>query len=295
MSNWGRWGGEDERGAANLADADATRAAAELVRTGRVLNLGIEVKGTGVPAYPGRPTPLHSMFLDGGDFAAGVKLPEGFKMADDFVALGCHSTTHVDALAHVWYDDALYNGHDPNRVRSYGATRCGIEKLGGMVTRGVLVDVPRLKGVDHLEGGYAITPSDVDEALALAGVSVQPGDCVLVRTGWWRMYASDPEEYHRWAPGLNDAAGRNLAAQDVWALGADTMAFEVQTGPGTFEGGARSPVAHRALIRDFGVYIFELLDLEELSAAKVGAFMFIVAPLRLAGGTASPVNPLAVL
>jgi kynurenine formamidase len=293
--NWGRWGPDDQRGAANFVDAAAVARAAGLIRLGKVVNLGIEIKTTGVPEYPARARPFHAMLLDGGDYAAGVTLPDGFKVADDWIGIGCHATTHVDALAHVWYGDSLYNGHSADRVRSYGATRCGIEHLGALITRGVLLDVARAKDVPHLEGGYEITPADLDDAALRQGVSIERGDCVLIRTGWWRVFADDPDEYYRSAPGVGDAGGRHLAAMEISGVGADTMAFEVATGPGTFEGGSRCPVAHRALIRDFGIYIFELLDLEELGEVGVSEFMFVAAPLRIVGGTGSPLSPLAVL
>ncbi len=293
--NWGRWGSDDQRGAANFVGADTIRRAAALVREGRVVSLGIDVKANDVPTYDARPAPFHAMLLDGGDYAAGVELPGGFQLADDYIALGCHATTHVDALAHVWYDDLLYNGHSADRVRSYGATRCGIEQLGQLVTRGVLLDVAKAKGVDHLDGGYAVTPEDLDLAADRAGITVAEGDCVLIRTGWWRLFSADRAAYYGAAPGVNAAAARHVAAMGVSAVGSDTMAFEVVPQHGTFEGGSRTPVAHRALIRDYGVYILELLDLEELSETAAAEFLFVAAPLRIVGGTASPINPLAIV
>jgi kynurenine formamidase len=292
--NWHRWGPDDERGAANFAGPEAVQRAASLVRTGRVISLAIEITKDS-PVAEGRPTPLHAMLLDGGDYAAGVRLPGGFQYADDHLALGCHGTTHVDALAHAWYDDTLYNGHPASRIRSYGATRCGIEKLVQLVTRGVLLDLAAAHGVAHLEPGYAITPADLDAACAHAGVSVREGDCVLIRTGWWTVYGADREKYHGPAPGITDAAGRHLAGMGVAGIGADTLALEVVPERGRFEGGSRTPVAHRALIRDYGTYLLELLDLEELSTAGAAEFLFVCAPLRIAGGTASPLNPLAIL
>jgi kynurenine formamidase len=260
-----------------------------------VFSLGIDIKSDSVPMSEGRPAPFHAMLFDGGDYAAGVELDGGFQFADDYLALGCHSGTHVDALSHAWYDDLLYNGHSADRVRSYGATRCGIEQLGQLTTRGVLVDVAKAKEVPHLEAGYAITPEDLEVALAQAGVTIREGDCVLVRTGWWTLFPTDPGQYYGPTPGVNDAAARHLAELGVSAVGSDTIAFEVVPKVGTFEGGSRTPVAHRALIRDYGIYILELLDLEEVSDAGVAEFLFVMAPLRIVGGTASPVNPLAIV
>ena len=169
--NWGRWGEDDERGAANLLDAEGVREAAALVRTGRTWNLGLTVPDASRFAAGGRPPAQHFMGLDGGDFAAGVRLPGGARYAEDHIMMSLHGTTHIDALSHFWADDTLYNGHSANRIRSYGATRLGIEKLGGAVGRGILLDIPALAGTDRLEAGAEITPADLAAALDAGGSS----------------------------------------------------------------------------------------------------------------------------
>lgn len=292
--NWGRWGQDDERGAANLIGPEQAIRAASLVRDGRTYPLGLEIRSDRSAGHKGRIPPMHFMTLDGGDYAAGLELPGGSQYADDYVLLATHGSTHVDALAHFWSDDLLYNGHPAGRVRSYGATRCGIENLSAVVTRGVLIDVPSLHGVECLAGGYEITAADLERALQRSGLELGSGDCVLIRTGWQRVLDSDPEAYHASSPGIGVEAATLLAQRDVAVVGSDTMVVEVLHSDGTYDRASRSPIVHRLLIRDFGVYLVELLNLEALAADGVSEFMFVLAPLRLKGGTASPVNALAV-
>jgi kynurenine formamidase len=295
-SNWGRWGADDERGALNLVSAAGIIRAAGLVRQGRTISLGLPVRRDNVPFSGIRSPAMHFMTLDGGDFAAGVKIGGGtYQAADDYLFMACAGSTHVDALAHFWYDGQLYNGHSADRVRSYGATRCGIENVAGLATRGVLLDVAAFRGVDHLAGGEAITASDLQACAEAADVDVGPGDCVLIRTGWLRVFHDDPAGYDQSQPGIDTSAARWLAERDVCAIGADNFAVEVLLGPMTFEGDAPGPVSHRFLIRDCGIYLIELLDLEELSAAAAAEFLFVLAPLKIEGGVNSPVNPLVIL
>jgi kynurenine formamidase len=292
--NWGRWGDADERGAANLVGPEQVVRAASLVREGRTYPLGLEIRSGRSYGHRGRMPPMHFMTLDGGDYAAGLELPGGNQYADDYVLLATHGTTHVDALAHFWSEDLLYNGHPASHVRSYGATRCGIENLGCIVSRGVLLDVPGAHGLDHLEGGYTITPQDLKECLSAQRVELQPGDCVLVRTGWQQMLERDADAYHASAPGIGMAAAMLLAGEDVALVGSDTIVVEVQNVDGTYDQASKAPIVHRLLIRDHGIYLVELLQLEDLARDEVREFMFVLAPLRLAGGTASPVNAIAV-
>jgi kynurenine formamidase len=294
VGNWGRWGEGDERGAANLAGPGQVSSAASLVREGRTYPLGLEIRSGHSRGHPGRMPPMHFMTLDGGDYAVGLELPGGNQYADDYVLLATHGTTHVDALAHFWFEDLLYNGHPASRVRSYGATRCGIENLGCIVSRGVLLDVAAVRGVEHLDGGYTITAQDLQDCLSAQRVELQSGDCVLVRTGWQRVGESDADAYHGSSPGIGVEAATLLAGADVALVGSDTIVVEVQNKDGTYDHASKAPIVHRMLIRDHGIYLLELLQLEDLARDGVREFMFVLAPLRLAGGTASPVNPIAI-
>jgi kynurenine formamidase len=293
--NWGRWGPDDERGAANFITAKRRLAAARLVVRGEVYSLAIPLKPGAMPGSPMRAQMVHHMTLDGGDFAAGVRLPGGNQVADDYIAMPSQTGTHLDGLAHVWYDDELYNGHSATRVRSYGATRCGIENVGSLVTRGVLLDVAGLYGVEHLAADHVVGPRDLERCAKAQGTEVGTADAVLVRTGWYTVFARDRDRYYAANPGVGAEGARWLAERSVAVVGADNLAFEPTVGPNGFEGGDLTSTVHRMLIRDYGTYILELLDLESLAADRVHEFMFCAAPLPIVGGVGSPLNPLAIV
>jgi len=138
---WGRWGGQDERGAIGMIGPKETLRAASLVKSGQVFSLAQPISSK-TPIPSGRSPLLHFMDRDAGDYAVGGKRPGGFQFSEDTIIMPAHLGTHIDALCHVWYDDVLYNGHSANAIRSTtGATRCGVEKLGPIITRGVLLDV----------------------------------------------------------------------------------------------------------------------------------------------------------
>ncbi|GAA1532607.1 cyclase family protein [Nocardioides humi] len=295
-SNWGRWGDDDQRGAANLATPEVTRAAAQAVSTGIVISLADEVRRDRVPIAPARNPVTHLMSMDGGDFAAGFAMPgSDHGVADDYMFIACQGTSHVDALCHLWYDRRLYNDFSPDRVRSYGATRLGIENLVHLVSRGILLDVAAWRGVPHLEDKDRIGADELQEICRAKGIRLRPGDVVLVRTGWRLVHDLDPTRYHASSPGITFDAARWLARQDIAAVGADNIAVEVMDSPHSFADDGPAPECHKLLIRDCGVYLFELLNLEDLAANDAVEFMFVAAPLRITGGAGSPVNPLAIL
>jgi kynurenine formamidase len=286
--NWGRWGADDEAGALNLVGPDAVRAGVGLVTEGRVLSLA-QPLGPQAAVPPHRRRPQRFMDRDAGDYAAGARAPDGFRFAEDTVQLGTHSGTHLDALAHAWSGDELYNGHPASAVRSTrGAQRCGADKLRPAVTRGVLVDLVAATG-GPLPARTPVGADVLARAYREAGVESRPGDAVLLRTGWWERHEG-AAEYFDDEPGLDDEAAHWLAARDVSIVGADNYAVEVQpSAPGsTF------PV-HLTLMHRHGVPLLENLDLRELAATGRTTFLLVVAPLPLAGSTGSPVNPVVVL
>lgn len=288
--NWGRWGPDDERGAANFASAEHVLQAAGLVRRGAVYPLSVPVQSRGVPVFPRRAPCLHFMTLDGGDYAAGFSRRGGFQTSDDYLSLPTHGTTHVDALAHVWYDDTLYNGHPSTAVRSTGAGRCGIDKLRHLVGRGVLLDLCRHRGVDALAAGDVIALQELIGCAQAQDVDLRRGDIVLLRTGWQRTFREHGNEaFFAAEPGIGIAAAEWLGELGVAAIGCDNFGIEVIP----TERGDPAPV-HRRLIRDYGVYLFELLALDAIAADGVHEFMFAAAPLLITGGVGSPVNPLAI-
>ena len=213
QNNWNRWGPEDERGALNHIGSDEIRAAAGLVRSGQVLSLAQTLSPrTPVPEH--RAGVQHFMGRDGGDYAAGARRPGGFQFAEDTVVLPLHIGTHIDALCHAWYDDALYNGFPGDGTRSNtGASRCGIDKMGPITGRGVLLDVAAMHGAP-LEDGVSIGAAELEQAVSRAGVRVGKGDIVLIRTGWPERAGAKSFNAE---PGLNVEAGLWLAERiDHW-------------------------------------------------------------------------------
>ncbi|MGD0105526.1 MAG: cyclase family protein [Rhodopila sp.] len=283
---WGRWGAEDERGALNFIGPEQVRRAAALVRNGQVVSLS-------QPLSPKTPVPKHRagvqhfMGRDGGDYAAGARRPGGFQFAEDTVVMPLHIGTHIDALCHAWCDDCLYNGFPGQGTRSTtGALRCGIDKMGPIVTRGVLLDLVRLHGVP-LHSSASIGRADLESA---ASVAIEPGDAVLIRTGWLESQAGLSDVSFDEEPGIDVEAALWLAHQGVAMVGADNFAIEVIP----FPTGTVFPV-HQRLIRDYGIPLLEGLELAPLAGHEQEAFLFVAAPLPVVGGTGSPLAPFAVL
>lgn len=288
QESWRRWGEEDERGALNLIGPEAVKHAASLVRTGRVISLAQPISDkTPVPAL--RQPVMHLMNRDGGDYAAGAKRPGGVQIAEDTLIIPVHLGTHIDALCHVWYDDSLYNGFPGSGIRStVGATRCGVEKFTPLVTRGVLLDVVRHRGVAP-EKGETISAAELKEIAGEASLVLQPGDAVLIRTGWWENHGALPD-YFSAEPGIDVGAAEWLAESGAALVAADNYAIEAIP----FAAGTVFPV-HQRLLRDFGIPLMEGLVLKELAEAGASEFMFAAAPLPLSGATGSPLCPIAVL
>jgi kynurenine formamidase len=305
-SNWGRWGSDDQRGALNLVDAEAIRRGAAQVRTGRLYHLGQDIRDTRVPMMAGRPAPQHFMSFDGGDFAAGFRasaaIGETKRFAEDTVLVPVHGvTTHLDALCHQWEGDTLYNGFPGAGVRSYGAARLGIERFEGLSTRGVLLDIAALTQETSLPGDFLITADHVRACLERQKLTVEPGDAVLVRTGWSETFRDAPDTYGGLQPGVGASAGLLLADAGVCLLGADNVAVNPHNGfnpqRNTFVDDPRTPYKydlHIPYLRNLGIYLLELLSLSALARDQVYEFQFNLAPLMIKGGTGSPVNPLAV-
>lgn len=294
LSNWGRWGDDDERGTVNLITPEAIVAAAGLVRTGTVFDLGIPF-GAGGP-QPGRRrmNPVLMMAETGAD----QSLPGAFHFSDDFVFMALQSASQWDGLAHVFYDDQLYNGFPAaTSVTPHGAHHCSIDKVAkGITGRGVLLDVARHHGVDWLPAGHAITPDDLDVVAHAQGVEVGSGDILLLRTGWRRKFTTerDPVAFMSGEPGLGIACCQWLAEHEVAAVASDNWAIEVL--PGEIPG-EMMPV-HMVLIRDMGMTLGEMLDLEELGDDCAGdgvyEFFFCGPPIKFTRAVGSPINPLAI-
>jgi kynurenine formamidase len=276
-SNWGRWGDDDERGAANLLTDEHVLAACAVPRSGRVYNLGIEVR-QGAPVAGQRISPLHLMSSDGGDYAALGR--DDWGTADDYLFLAAGGTSHIDALSHVWSGGSLYNGFSFREVRSSGAARLGIEKTGALVTRALVLDISDA-------GGEELDGDQIEARLAAHGLAAAPGDALLFHTGWMQAALAGELE-GRSFPVVAQAAGEWLAENDIAIVGADNPAVE-KTGVR----GALPPL-HGILIRDLGVYIIEMLDLSKPAADGVHSGLLVVAPLLISRGVNSPVNPVLI-
>jgi kynurenine formamidase len=241
------------------------------------------------------------MSVDGGDYAAGARaIGPGVRIADDALVVSPHgTTTHMDALCHMWAGDELYNGLPAGRVRSYGATRCGIDKAGPVVARGVLFDVPALRGVPHLAAGDRVDGADLAGCLAAADAELRPGDVAVVRTGWPLVWRPDePDAYWSGQPGLSAAGGRWLAERDICMVACDNAAIGGLNADQLADETLDDDL-HLIFLWRHGIYLAELLWLEELAetlrAAGRTEFLFVAAPLAIEGGTGSPINPVAVL
>jgi kynurenine formamidase len=298
VSNWGRWGDDDEMGTLNLVTPEARRRGAAAVRSGKAFTLGVRFGPDGPQPDPspiGRYNPRHTML------AAGVSWgePPVFHYSDDAIDLPTQSATQWDSLAHVHYDGKLYNGFGADEALGEdGTSRDGIDKQArqAFATRGVLLDVARHQGVDRLAPSTLIRPEDLDAAAEAQGVSFEPGDVLLIRTGHITTFTEDGDRnvFNWQCPGVGLAAAAWFHERDLAAVAADTPNVEVLPGE---DPEVISP-AHLACIRDMGMPFGEIFDLQALGAdcAEDGQwdFLFVAQPLEIAGGIGSPINPVAV-
>jgi kynurenine formamidase len=304
-SNWGRWGPEDQLGTLNHLDGACRVAAAGLVRTGEVLSLAIPLGSEGPQhAGSGRFNPIHLMTVTGRDFtspgSADRDARRGYlQNADDVLILPLQAGTQWDGLAHVFFEQQMYNGYSAASVSSGGARRNAITNAADrMIGRGVLLDLPAALGVPYLSPGHAIGADDLDRACRHHAVEVRRGDFVLIRTGSiarvrergaWADYAGGD------APGLGLESVPWIAEREIAAVAIDTWDVEVRP--------AETPdVAqplHILLLVMLGLWIGEIYDLEALAVrcAALGRheFLFAAPPLPVTGGIGSPINPQAIL
>ena len=300
LSNWGRWGEDDQVGTLNFISPQMVVDAARLVRKGRTFALGLpldEKLQSGL--FGGRWNPIHTMLATGTDAAAGNqdKVPY-LRYADDAINLPTQCSTQWDALAHIFLDDKMYNGYPATLVDARGARKNGIEHTRDkMLGRGVLLDVARFKGLDALPDGYAITNADLDDTARAQDVEVRRGDFVIVRTGQqeaclasgsWGGYAGGD------APGLAFETAYWIHGREIAGICSDTWGCEVR--PNEMDE-ANQPW-HWVVIPAIGITMGEIFYLKELAedcaADKVYEFFFCAPPLNLPGGCGSPINPQAI-
>jgi kynurenine formamidase len=293
--NWGRWGEDDQIGTLNYVTADTVLAGRDEIRLGQVFSLAIDLGPAG-PQTTGagrRFNPIHWMLEAGTDLVGEAR--HGY--ADDVIQMCVHGATHWDGLGHQFYDGKMWNGYDKDLVNSKGVWRNAITNVRDRLTgRCVLADVARWRGVDTLAAGEQIRGADLDACLDAQGVSVRPGDILLIRTGQiehglrdgWGNYAGGN------APGLTLDTAAWLKDKQVAALATDTWGAEVR--PNELDGIVQP--WHKLAIVSVGLTVGEMFNLGALAAAcaQDGRYSFFVSAgaLPIEGGTGSPVNPLAI-
>ena len=281
ISNWGRWGPDDERGTLNLITPAKTRQAADLVQRGITVSLAHN--------------PITEAAPDNG--ATAFEHVMGRSLTSDTYSFTYHgySVTHIDALCHFAYNGKFYNDVPVSANTSEGCSKSGIENLkGGIVTRGILLDFPRLKGVPYLEPGTPIYIEDIEAWERQAGVTISAGDVIFVYTGRWaRREALGPWRISGSSAGLHASVVPWIKARDVAFVGSDAA---TDVSPSMVEG-VGLPL-HTLLIAGLGSNIFDNMDLEALAetAARLNRweFMLTAGPIPVTGGTGSPLNPIAV-
>lgn len=287
LSNWGRWGKADQMGTVNLITAAKRKQAAALVRDGVTISLARTIE-TEKAVDNGSPFG-HVMT------ATGAQPLEGAYSMDTYtVSYHGYGHTHMDSLSHMFHKGHMYNGYSQSEV-----TRAGAQKLpitffkNGIVTRGILMDIPRLKGVPYLEPGQPIYPEDLEAWEKKAGVKVGSGDVIFIRTGRWaRRNAKGPWDVGKQSAGLHVSCVRWLKQRDVAMLGSDAASDVMPSGVD----GVTQPI-HQMVLIALGTPIFDNCDLEDVgdlaNRLKRWEFMLTASPLPVPGGTGSPLNPLA--
>jgi kynurenine formamidase len=290
-----RWGPADQIGAGNLLTVEKRLAALGSVREGRVYDVSHEI-GMGAPFLVPNQTPfLLSMWATWRDSIRRRRLTGATNDAGanvERIEMTAHVGTHIDALGHFSKGDRLYNGLSAaETVTDWGLEKLGIEHAPPMITRGVLLDVAGLDGGPHLNPGRVVTPDDLARAADAAKLAIEPGDIVLIRTGWDRYFGADNARYLAGEPGIDAPAARWLTQQGVVAIGCDNMAVEVLPNPAK---GLSMPV-HQHALAEAGVYLIENLALDELARDGLTQFCFILLATKFRGATGSPVRPVALV
>jgi kynurenine formamidase len=295
VNNWGRWGAEDERGTLNLITPTAVAAAAAEVRDGKRFSLAIPMSTDGpqLGFVPGRTNPTRETIAH---FELYGDDERGIRFNDDAVTMGVQAATHWDALGHGSYNGRLYNGFPVASIDSEsGASRLGADKLGTIVGRGVLLDLPRALGVERLEGGHALTPADLEAAEAAGKVRVGEGDIVLLRTGQIQhLHAGDKMSYCISTAGPSMQTVPWFHDRGVAAVATDNLSFEVYPGESD---DVMFPV-HMLHLVEMGLPQGQNFDLEALAAdcAADGRYAFFLSatPEPIVGATGAPVTPVAI-
>jgi len=280
-----KWGAGDQRGSGNHMGPAAVLRAARLITTGEVFELG-RVLSESMPMPAGRRFEVMTKRTrnDPGTNHRGSN--EELVVAE----IG-QVGTQFDTFSHQMIGSSMYNCFTLDQTASRtGFNKLGVEQVGALITRGVLLDIAALKGVPMLADTYQITPQDLQGALAAQKLTLQPGDAVLIHTGWGTLWGKENARYQRGSPGLGTAAAEWLARQDPMLVGADNTAVEISPNPDPQLAG---PV-HQIMLVVNGIHLLENLKLDELAARRAYEFALIVEPLKIQGGTGSTVAPIAI-
>jgi kynurenine formamidase len=280
-----KWGAADERGSANHMKPANVLRAAQLIKTGETFELA-HVLGRDMPLNPGRQYDVHTK-RSTGPFGSNQRYSNEELVVAEIGQVG----TQFDGFTHQAIDRLLYNCVKMDEIASRsGFTKMGMEKVGTLMTRGVLIDIAGLKDVEILPINYEITVADLEQALQKQGISLQPGDAVLIYTGWSKHWGVDNNLYRSGCPGIGVAAAQWLIKQDPMLLGSDNWPVEIAPNP---DKTVNLPVHNIALTVN-GVHLLENLVLEPLAKARVYEFAFVMQPLKLQGATGSTVAPTAI-
>ena len=295
QASWypGKWGTNDEIGAANYLTADTALQAARLVKTGKVYSLGITVSTT-TPAFPPRTCSIYIVQPGQTGSAEGLG-PTHTTYNDDILNCWTGIGTQLDGLGHIGVGDRYYNGLKWGEFATIGGLKkLGVEKIPPMVTRGVLLDMAAHFGVDVVKEGTAFNRAEIDAVAAKQGVAIRQGDVVIFHTGWLSLIDKDPKRFGSVEPGLGRDGARYLVSKGVVAVGADTWAVEVIPfeKDGDKDGGVFG--VHQILIPMGGTYILENINTAELARDKAYEFMFVLGQNKYQGAVQSMINPVAI-
>lgn len=280
-----RWGAGDQRGSGNLMSPQTVLRAARLIRTGAVFELA-RVLSPSMPMFGTRKFDLTTKrtVINPGSNRRGSNEE---LIYGELGQIG----TQFDAFSHQTIGDSLYNCFKLDDISTRnGFTKLGVENVGLLMTRGVLVDVAAARGMEMLSAGYEITPADLEAALKRQNLVLEPGDALLIHTGWGRLWGRDNARYGGNSPGIGVAAAEWLARQNPMLVGADNPSVEVSPNP---DPKVSLPV-HQVLLVVNGIHLLENLKLEDLAAKTVYEFAFVLQPLKLQGATGSTVAPVAI-
>ena len=296
LKNWGRWGSDDERGTLNYITPEKVKAAVALVRSGRSVSMEIPLNTL---AGPDNPVPVLHYMSTTHDVDVGSG--ELLRFATDFLGIQFHGDchTHIDALCHIAYRGQLYNGHPADMVTSRGSLGLDITTLGdGIVSKGVLIDVPRYRGVKWIEPGEAITREEIEAIEESEGVRLSEGDIMVFQTGHHRRRL----ELGAWDPGYTGEGRAGLDPYSLTLLHERKVAVFLPDGDGETVPGPMEEIEypiHPLQVTAMGMTVADSLQFEDLAKAceeeKRWEFMVVIAPLQLPKATGSPFNPIAIL